>query len=117
MSTVGVFSVMGYSNNNIFPPPPHGTEMISLTVLNTPTVLKISSTVLMISPTALNTPTVLSTPQGTTHTYRVITSRSAVFDGFYKQMRLLLFVLVGNVYEPIRLCTRVNRTKTGTKTD
>ena len=41
--------------------------MMSPTVLNTPTVLKISPTVLMISPTVLNT------PHGTAHTlYRVV---------------------------------------------
>ena len=57
--------------------------MITPTVLNTPTVLKISPTfimisptvlkmsptVLMISPMVLNTPTVLITPHGTAHTY------------------------------------------------
>ena len=46
--------------------------MISPTVLNTPTVLKISPTVLMISPTVLNTPRYWN-PHGTAHTlYRVI---------------------------------------------
>ena len=39
MSTVGVFSTVGYSNNKRFPPP---------TILNTPTVLMISPTVLSI---------------------------------------------------------------------
>ena len=72
---------------------PHGTQdnpprysWYSPTVLNTPTVLKISPTFIMISPTVLNTPTVLmisprywtpptvlSTPHGTAHTlYRVV---------------------------------------------
>ena len=56
MSTMGVFSTVGYSNNKRFPS----------TVLNTPTVLMISPTCIMISPTVLNTPTVLKiTPHGT----------------------------------------------------
>ena len=46
ISTVGVFSTVGYSNNKRFPP----------TLMNTPMVL---TTVLMISPMVLNTPTVL----------------------------------------------------------
>ena len=73
MSTVGVFSTVGYSNNKRFFPHgtqdnPHGTQDIPHiyhdipTVLNTPTVLKISPTVLMISPTVLMiSPTVLHT--------------------------------------------------------
>ena len=89
MSTVGVFSTMGYSNNKRVSPMvrntptvlmisptcimispmvlsiPHGIQdtptvlRIPPMVLNTPMVLKISPTFIMISPTVLNTPTVL----------------------------------------------------------
>ena len=66
MSTLGVFSTMGYSNNKRFSPRYWTPSMvlmisptcimISPTLLNTPTVLKISPTFIMISPTVLNTP-------------------------------------------------------------
>ena len=66
MSTLGVFSIVGYSNKKDFPPMVlntlHGTHDIPHVhhdipmVLNTPTVLKITPTVLMITPMVLNTP-------------------------------------------------------------
>ena len=71
MSTVGVFSTVGYSNNKRFSPHstehPHGTHDIPHmhldiphgTQISSPTVLKITLMVLTISPMVLNTPTVL----------------------------------------------------------
>ena len=89
MSTVGVFSTVGYSNNKRFPPTVLNTPTvlkitptvlntpmvlkISPTVLNTPTVLKISPRVLMISPTVLNTLHGPEHPHGAAHAlYRVV---------------------------------------------
>ena len=63
VSTVGVFSALGYSNNKRFPPTVlntlHGTHGIPHVHHDILTVLKITPTVLMISPMVLNTPMVL----------------------------------------------------------
>ena len=80
MSTVGVFSTVGYSNNKTFPPTVlntlHGTHDIPQVhhdipprYWTSPTVLKVTPTVLMISPTVLNIP---HGTQGIPHIYHDI---------------------------------------------
>ena len=92
----GVFSTMGYSDNERLYPTivlntrkvlrmhvhhdistvlsiPHGIQDIPTVLMMSPMVLKISPTVLKISTIVLKTTTVLSNPHGTEHTlyYRV----------------------------------------------
>ena len=107
MSTMGVFSTVGYSNNKRLSPTVlntlHGTHdiptciMISPTVLNIPTVLKITPTVLMISPrysrylptfimispTVLNTPTLLKMSPHGTHDIPTVLNTPTVLHTHY----------------------------------